>query len=215
MHGLGLIADDEVRCVAVPAQQRRRLVLRVARRHGGVGDLVAVEVQDRQHHAVAGRVEELVRVPARGRRPGLRRDVARDAAGEGELAEQRAQAVQVLADGRVDLAVGALQVGVRDEPGSAVAGTGDEEGVQVALPDRPVHVGVDQVEARGGAPVAEQARLDVLGSQRLAQQRVVQLVEVVRLLPGRRHGTDASRDHRVPKLDRVRRGVAGGNGWGG
>ena len=45
----------------------------------GVGDLVAVEMQDRQHRAVGRRVEELVRVPARRQRAGLRLAVADDA----------------------------------------------------------------------------------------------------------------------------------------
>src|SRR3546814_18566162 len=97
-----------------------------------VGDLVAVQVQDREHRAVADGVEELVRVPGGGKRTGLRlavtddagdhdvrvverrsedvgqrvaelsalvdrtrplrRDVARDAAGEGEMPDTRAQA---------------------------------------------------------------------------------------------------------------------------
>ena len=42
----------------------------------GVVDLVAVEVQDRQHRPVADRVEELVAVPARGEGAGFRLAVA-------------------------------------------------------------------------------------------------------------------------------------------
>ena len=45
---------------------------------GGIGDLVAVEVQDRQNRAVGGRIQELVRVPARRQRPGFRLAVADD-----------------------------------------------------------------------------------------------------------------------------------------
>ena len=52
---------------------------RDAREEAGVGDLVAVQVQDRQHRAVARRVEELVRVPAGGERAGLGLAVADDA----------------------------------------------------------------------------------------------------------------------------------------
>ena len=40
---------EEERLVAVAAQQRRELVLRDPREHGRVRDLVAVQVQDRQH----------------------------------------------------------------------------------------------------------------------------------------------------------------------
>ena len=228
VHLRGLLARDHVRGVAVAAQQRVQLVGGDAGQHRRVGDLVAVEVQDRQHHAVPPGVEELVRVPARRQRAGLglavadhaqrqqvrvvehravgvhqrvaelaalvdrarglRGDVAGDAAGEGELPEQGAHPVDVLADPGVHLGVGALEVGVGDEAGPAVARPGHVEDVQVALPDHPVHVRVDQVQPRGGPPVPEQARLDVLGSQRLAQQRVVEQVdladgEVVRRAP--------------------------------
>ena len=62
---------DEPWRVAVALHQRAQLVLRDAGQDGGVGDLVAVEVQDRQHGAVARRVEELVGVPAGGQRAGL------------------------------------------------------------------------------------------------------------------------------------------------
>ena len=128
--GLGLVALDEPRLVAVAAHQRVELFVRDPAQDGRVGDLVAVEVQDRQHRSVPRRVQELVRVPARGERAGLglavadhagdqqvgvvergavgvrervaelaalvdrarrlRRDVARDAAGERELPEQLA-----------------------------------------------------------------------------------------------------------------------------
>ena len=48
-------------------------------KHGRVGDLVAVEVEDRQHRAVAGGVEELVAVPAGSQGTGLRLAIADDA----------------------------------------------------------------------------------------------------------------------------------------
>ena len=41
------------------------------RQDRGVGDLVAVQVENRQHRAVADRIEELVRVPGGGERSGL------------------------------------------------------------------------------------------------------------------------------------------------
>ena len=132
VHELGVLVagppSTTQRPVAVAPEQRDELVLGDAREHGRVRDLVAVQVQDRQHRAVRPRVQELVRVPARRRaarsRPRRRRrrsdeqvgvverravrvrervaelaalvdrarrlgrDVARDAAGERELAEQ-------------------------------------------------------------------------------------------------------------------------------
>ena len=67
-----------------PRAARRSSSSRDPRQHRRVGDLVAVEVQDRQHRAVGGRVEELVRVPARGERPGLGLAVA-DHAGHDQV----------------------------------------------------------------------------------------------------------------------------------
>src|SRR5680860_1346635 len=45
-------------------------------------------------------------------------------------------------------------------------------------PDGTVHVGVDEVEPRAGAPVAQEPRLDVLELEGLAQQRVVEQVDL-------------------------------------
>ena len=218
VHQLGVVALDRVRGVPVAAQQRLQLLVRDPGQHGGVGDLVPVQVQDRQHRAVVGRVEELVRVPAAGQRPGLglavadharheqvrvverrpvgvhhrvaelaalvdragrlRGRVRRDAAGEGELPEQPGHPRRVLGDAGVELAVGALQVGVGHHPGPAVTGTADVDGVQVLVPYDPVEVGVDQVQAGRGAPVAEQPRLDVLRAKGFGQQRVAEQVDL-------------------------------------
>ena len=49
-----------------------------AGQHRRVRNLVPVEMQDRQHHAVVHRIEELVGVPARRQRAGLGLPVADD-----------------------------------------------------------------------------------------------------------------------------------------
>ena len=141
----------------------------------------------------------------------LGRDVAGDATRERELPEQLAHAVGIGAHVGVDLAVGPLQPRRRHQTGAAVAWSDDVHHVQVARDDRPVQVGVDEVEARRRAPVAEQPRLDVLGKQRLAQQRVVHQVdlshrEVVRRTPP---GVDAPQlgPAQGTSLDRARGGV--------
>ena len=86
----------------------------------GLGLAVADDAGDEQVGVVEGgaegvreRVAELAALVDRARR--LRRGVARDAAGERELAEELAQPVLVAADVRVELAVGALEVGVGDD----------------------------------------------------------------------------------------------------
>src|SRR3954465_4013199 len=97
------------------------------------------------------RVAELAALVDRTR--GLGRDVRGDAAGEGELAEERLHPGLVLADVRIELRVGALEVGVGDEPWAAVAGAGDVDRREVPGPDRAVQVRVDQVEAGRRAEV--------------------------------------------------------------
>ena len=204
--------------MAVALEERDELVRRDAGEDGGVRDLVAVQLEDRQDGAVGRGVQELVRVPARRERPrlglavadhaaddqvrvvergairvdqrvaqlaalvdrarGLGRDVAGDAARERELPEQPPEAGLVARDRRVGLGVRPLEVGVRDEARAAVAGAGDVDRLEVVAPDHPVHVGVDEVQAGCRAPVAEEARLDVLRAERLPQQRVVEEVDL-------------------------------------
>ena len=55
-----------------------------------------------------------------------------------------------------------------------MAGAGDVERIEVARPDRPVQVHVDEVQPGRRPEVPEQPRLDVLGLERLSQQRVVE-----------------------------------------
>ena len=82
------------------------------------------------------------------------------------------QAVEAAFDGGIALGVGAFKVGVRHDPRAAVAGTDDIDHVQVMILDQPVEVDIDHVQAWGGAPMAEEARLDVPDGERLAQQGV-------------------------------------------
>jgi hypothetical protein len=218
VHRLRLGAADDPGRVAVTLEQRQQLCLGDPGQHSRIGDLVAVQMEDRQHDAVADRVQELVRVPARRQRPGLRLavadhaadeqvrvverrsvrmddrvaelaalvdrawglgcDVAGDAARERELTEQTLHPVLVTSDMGIDLAVGPLEVRVRHDPRAAVSGTRDVDRVQVLTADHPVHVGVDEVEARRGAPVAEQPRLDLRELERLVQKRVVEQVDL-------------------------------------
>ena len=77
-RGSSPVDDDRARSRS-PRSSATSSSLGDAREDRRVGDLVAVEVQDRQHGAVACRVEELVRVPAGRQRPGLRLAVADDA----------------------------------------------------------------------------------------------------------------------------------------
>src|SRR4051812_49411885 len=104
--------------------------------------------------------------------------MARDASGKRELPEERAQSVLVAADARVDLAVCPFEVRARDEARATVTGPGDEDRAEVARADRAVEVRVEQGQAGRRAEVAEQAWLDVLADERLAQERIVEQVDL-------------------------------------
>src|SRR5438477_12645140 len=99
--------------------------------------------------------------------------MTRDAAGKGELREKSLQPACILRDVRIELAVGAFQVGVRHQAGPAVARASDKDHVQFVLLDDAINVNVDEVEAGRGAPVTEKPRLDVLQLQRLEEQGIV------------------------------------------
>ena len=73
---------DEERLVAVAAHELAELCLGNARENGRARDLVAVEMQDRQHRAVGTGIQELVGVPTRRERAGLGLAVADDAGNE-------------------------------------------------------------------------------------------------------------------------------------
>ena len=96
------------------------------RERARLGLAVADDAGDEQVGVVEGgaegvheRVAELAALVDRAGR--LRRRVARDPAGEGELAEELAQPLLAPADVRVELAVRALEVRVRDVRRPAVA----------------------------------------------------------------------------------------------
>ncbi len=108
----------------------------------------------------------------------LRCNVAGNAAGKRELAEQLLHALGVLRDIGIELAVGPFQIGAGDEAGAAVSRAGDIDRVDVVLLDDAVEVNVDEVEAGRGAPVAQQARLDVFALQRLPEERIVQQIDL-------------------------------------
>ena len=104
--------------------------------------------------------------------------MTRDAAGERELGEQPLHPVLVLRDVRVHFAVGALQICVGHDAWTAVARTRDVDHVQVVRVDDAVQMGVDEVQPRRRAPVAEQARFDVRQGEPFLQQRIVVQIDL-------------------------------------
>jgi hypothetical protein len=102
----------------------------------------------------------------------LRRAMAADAAGEGEFFEEGAHALLVFALIRIDLRIGALQIGRRDHARRTVARASQEDDIQVVLIDQAVEVNVGEAQAGTRAPVPQEAQLHVLLLQRLTEQRV-------------------------------------------
>ena len=211
-HGGRVVAGDHHRVPALRGEQADDVGVGRAPEHGRPGDLVAVEVQDRQHRAVATGVEERRDLPRCRQRTGLglavadhaghqqvgvvergtggvgervaefaalvdaarglHTDVARYSPGSRELPHQRGQAVQVSGDPGIDLAVGTVEIGVREQRGPTVTGPGHIQAVRAGVADQPVEQRVDHRQTRTGAPVAEQARFDVGNCQRITQQRI-------------------------------------------
>src|SRR5689334_20930080 len=99
--------------------------------------------------------------------------MAWDAAGKRELLEKFFHTGFVLRDVRIQLAVSAFEIGVGDDGGSAVAGAGNEDGIEIVLFDEAIEVDVNEIQSGCGAPMAEETRFDVLKFERLFEQGIV------------------------------------------
>jgi hypothetical protein len=71
MQSERLIAFHEMNLVAVRLKKTPYVIIAATPEDRGSADLISVQVEDRQHRAVTRRVQEFVRVPARGQRAGL------------------------------------------------------------------------------------------------------------------------------------------------
>ena len=107
----------------------------------------------------------------------FRRAVAADAAGEGELLEELAHPVNVFALVRIDLGIGAFEIDRRQDAGRAVPGARQEYCIEVVLVDQAIEVDIGEAQSRTGAPMAQEANLDVFRLQRLTQQRVIAQID--------------------------------------
>src|SRR5580704_13335135 len=79
MNPLWFVALDEIWLVTIALEEFPQLILRNAREKAGVGDLVTVQMQDRQYHTVAGGIQKFVSMPAGCQRAGLGFAVAHNA----------------------------------------------------------------------------------------------------------------------------------------
>ena len=104
--------------------------------------------------------------------------MAGNTAGKGELLEQPPHPLNIQADIRIHLGVAALQVRVGHQGRSTMAGTDDCEYVAIPGNNDSIQMRVDEIDARRRSPVTQQPRLDVLERERLAQQRIVEQVDL-------------------------------------
>ena len=79
VHLLWLMSLDEIRRISIASQQVIEFLVADAGEDRGIGDLVAVEVKDRQNDAVGQRIQKFVRVPTRRQRSCLRLAIPDDA----------------------------------------------------------------------------------------------------------------------------------------
>ena len=79
VHFGGIAALNKVGLPAAADEEALQFLMRDARENGGIGDLVAVEVQDGQHRAVCRSGEKLVELPTGGERTGFGLAVAHNA----------------------------------------------------------------------------------------------------------------------------------------
>ena len=63
MNVFGIITFNEIGFISVSLEELTQLLFGDTCQHGRIGDLVAVEVQNRKHGAVMNRVEKFVRMP--------------------------------------------------------------------------------------------------------------------------------------------------------
>ena len=102
MHETRIIPTDIMRRPSVPTQQLIQLFMADARKQCRVGDFIAVEMQDGQHRPIRRWMNEFIRMPSGGQRPGFGFTIT-DHAGDDELwiikyrTERMAQRVSQLA----------------------------------------------------------------------------------------------------------------------
>src|SRR5438045_2408968 len=107
----------------------------------------------------------------------------------------------------MDLRISSFEITLRDQRRPAVSGARNVNDAGVFLLDQAIQMHIDEVLARRSAPMPEESRLDMLGFERLFQERIILQInlpncEVIGGLPVALH---------VPKSLRTER-TAGGLG---
>src|SRR5579864_1018007 len=78
MHAVDIGALHKIGSPAVAAEEILNFLVRNARQQGRIVDLIAIQMEDREHSAIARRIQELVGVPGSRERTGFRLAIAHD-----------------------------------------------------------------------------------------------------------------------------------------
>src|ERR1035438_8267766 len=113
---------------------------------------------------MAERVAQFTALVNRAR--AVRRRVAGYSSGKRKLKKELSQPGLILADVGIDLAVSAFEVSIAHDSRAAMPGAGDVDHIEVVFLDDPVQVRVNEVLARGRAPVSKQHVLNIRKGQR-------------------------------------------------
>ena len=84
MHFFRFVSLDKIWSIAITAEQLIQLLVADTGENAGIGDLIAIQMENRQNCAVARRIQELIGMPARRQRSSLRLAIA-DNAGHDQI----------------------------------------------------------------------------------------------------------------------------------
>ncbi len=135
-----------------------------------------IGIVEHRSESMAERITQLAPLVDRAR--AFRRYMAWNSSGKRKLKEELPKSGLILADIGIDLAVGALEIGVAHDGRAAVPRTGDVNHVQVVFLNNAVQVHVDKVLPGGGAPVTQQHMFHIRERQRPLQQRIVVKIDL-------------------------------------
>src|SRR5690606_1481801 len=95
-----------------------------------------------------------------------------------ELAKQGEHSCLVLRHGGIHFAVRSFEPSVGNDGRAAMARAADVDHIDVMSLDGTIQVNIDEVQAGRGTPMAKKPGLDMVDSQRLPEQRVVQKIDL-------------------------------------
>src|SRR5260370_13204273 len=107
-----------------------------------------------------------------------RGEVAGKSAGPGEIVHQIRESGGILTVPRIEFGQRPFEKQIGEDRRRAVSGSDNQKDIRGGVLNQTIEVRIDEIEAGLRAPVAEQAGLDILRLERLAQERVIPEIEL-------------------------------------